>query len=309
MNSLSVIIPLKDEAESLTVLYDELNNTLRPLNYPYEIIFINDGSTDHSYSILEKLAKEDNNIKLINFSSNRGKSAALAAGFDKATGSILITLDADLQDDPRDIPKLIEKIEQGYDLVTGWRKNRADSQLKKISSLLFNWGTRYLANVKLHDFNCGIKAMKYEVTNDLYIYGELHRFIPVLAAKKNFKITEIPVNNRPRRFGKSNYGLERSWKGIIDLMTTIFISDYSTKPAHFFGKIGLFFFVIGFLMDSYVTLIKIITGTTQAKIPLLLAGILFIILGVQLLCTGLIAETIIYYLNKNERALKKIKKT
>ena len=304
MTYFSVIIPLKNEEESLLILYKELKETLDQLNKPYEIIFVDDGSTDKSYAILLSLQKKDKCIKIIKFRANFGKSEALSKGFGEATGEIFIMMDADLQDDPREIPKLLKKIDEGYDMVSGWRRKRSDTIVKKVSSLFFNKVTSLIAGIKLHDFNCGLKAFKKEVADELYLHGELHRFIPILAYKRKFKVTEAIVNHRPRQFGESKYGkfgIGRSWKGMIDLLTTIFVTDYSTKPAHFFGKTGLLFFLIGFFMDGYVTYVKITTGSTQSKIPLLLAGILFILIGIQLLSTGLIAEMIANYFSKEKK--------
>src|SRR3989344_2508244 len=304
MTYFSVIIPLKNEEESLLILYKELKETLDQLNKPYEIIFVDDGSTDKSYAILLSLQKKDKCIKIIKFRANFGKSEALSKGFCEATGEIFIMMDADLQDDPSEIPKLLKKIDEGYDMVSGWRRKRSDTIVKKVSSLFFNKVTSLIAGIKLHDFNCGLKAFKKEVADELYLHGELHRFIPILAYKRKFKVTEAIVNHRPRQFGESKYGkfgIGRSWKGMIDLLTTIFVTDYSTKPAHFFGKIGLLFFLIGFFMDGYVTYVKITTGSTQSKIPLLLAGILFILIGIQLISTGLIAEMIANYFSKEKK--------
>lgn len=308
MISYSVVIPLKDEAGSLPILHNELTAVLKKLNESYEIIFVDDGSTDDSSKAISDLQKTDKNIKLITFRANFGKSLALSTGFEEAIGEVIVAMDADLQDDPADIPKLINKLNEGYDLVNGWRKKRADTLSKKISSILFNKGSAFLSGVKLHDFNCGLKVLRKEVANSLYIYGELHRFIPILAAKKKYKVTEIYVNNRTRKYGKSKFGFGRSWRGMLDLLTAIFISDFATKPAHFFGAIGLSLFSLGFFMDLYVAFIKITTGTTQNKIPLLLAGILCILLGVQLLSTGLIAEMITYFLAEKRKTQKYIKK-
>lgn len=302
MISYSVVIPVKDEAESLPALHKEITEVFKKLNNSYEIIFIDDGSIDNSSGVIKNLQKIDKNIKLIIFRANFGKSEALSVGFSKANGEVIITIDADLQDDPNDIPKFIEKLGEGYDLVNGWRVKRADTFIKKMSSLLFNGGSSWMSGIKLHDFNCGMKILKKEVADEINIYGELHRFIPILAAKKKFKVTEIPVNNRNRKYGKSKYGFGRSWRGILDLLTTIFISDYAAKPAHFFGKIGLVIFSAGFVMDAYVTYIKITTGTTQNKLPLLIAGVFCMLLGVQLLSTGLIAEMITYYLAEKKKA-------
>ncbi len=295
MITYSVVIPVKDEADSLSYLYKELTDVFRGLKKPYEIIFIDDGSTDDSYEILSKLRSKDPKVNIIKFHANYGKSEALSAGFKLAKGEIIITLDADLQDDPSDLPKFLKLLDQGYDVVCGWRKNRQDTAVKQISSYLFNLGTKLLTGVYLHDVNCGLKVMKRQVAKRIFIHGELHRFVPILAAKQKFRVTEIPTHNRPRKFGKSKYGFERSWRGMVDLLTTVFITNYARKPAHFFGKIGLVSFLVGFTMDAYVTYIKFTTGSTQAKIPLLLAGILFMVLGIQLLSTGLIAEMVTHY--------------
>lgn len=296
---ISLVIPVKDEAESLPFLQKEIDSVLAKAAFDWEIIYINDGSTDNSLTVLKKLAGQNSKIRIISFPTNRGKSPALAAGFAQASGEIIATLDADLQDDPAELPKFLKKIYEGYDLVSGWRHQRRDTLTKRVSSWLFNRGTAFITGVKLHDFNCGLKVFRKTVADELFLYGELHRFIPILAAKKNFRVTELPINHRKRRFGKTKYGFERGWKGIIDLMTAVFLTDYSTKPAHFFGKIGLLLFGFGFSIGLYITFIKVTTGTTQGKIPLLLAGILFMVLGFQSLSTGLIAEMITYFSRKS----------
>lgn len=295
---ISLVIPVKDEEKSLPTLYQEIGQTFQKIKKNYEIIFIDDGSTDDSYQVLAKLRKKDKKIKIIKFRANFGKSDALAVGFKKAKGKVIITLDADLQDRPKEIPKLLQKLGEGHDLVCGWRKQRFDSFSKKVSSLLFNQGTTLISGVQLHDFNCGLKAIKKEAAKELYLHGELHRFIPILAAKRKFKVTEVPVKHRKRRFGKSKYGFKRSWRGMVDLLTVLFLTGYSKKPAHFFGKMGFLLFSIGFTCDACVTYIKLTTGTTGERIPLLLAGILFMVLGIQLLSTGLIAEMIVFLINK-----------
>ncbi len=304
---ISVVIPVKDEAESLPVLFEQLKAVLQKIDISYEVIFIDDGSSDNSVMVLDSISDKNKNVIVIKHRANFGKSLALAKGFEKASGDVIITMDADLQDDPTDIPNLLKKINEGYDLVSGWRKKRADTLTKRISSYLFNAGTSWIAGINIHDSNCGLKAMTKEVADDLFLRGELHRFIPILAFKKKYKVTEVTVNNRLRKFGKSKYGklgISRGWKGMLDLLTTIFVTDFSTKPAHFFGGIGLVFFSTGFLMDLYVTYIKISTGTTQSKLPLLLAGMLFLLIGIQLMSTGLIAEMIAYYLTRSERTEK-----
>lgn len=296
--AISLVIPLKDEEKSLPLLYQEIKKVLGRKNY--EIIFVNDGSTDHSQSELKKLVAKDKRIKLINFRANFGKSAALEAGFSQAQGKTIVTLDADLQDDPREIPLLLEKIDDGYDLVTGWRKKRVDDFSKRFSSFLFNWGTAFISGIKLHDFNCGLKAFRKTVAKEIYLHGELHRFLPVLAAKRHFKIVEVPVNHRPRRFGQSKYGFERGWRGLVDLVTVLFLTGYAKKPGHFFGKIGLLLFSIGFLFDAHVAYIRLTRGTTEGRIPMLLAGILLMVLGAQFISTGLIAEMIVFWARKKK---------
>lgn len=301
MISFSVVVPTKNESKSINILYQEIKDVFDKSPKNYEIIFVDDGSIDNSYQILEALHKKDENVKIIKLRANLGKSEALSQGFSQAKGKIIVMIDADLQDDPKDIPLLLDKLNEGYDLVSGWRKKRSDTFTKRFSSLLFNQGTSLLSRVKLHDFNCGLKVLKKEVAKELFLHGELHRFIPVLAAKRKFKVTEVAVNNRPRKFGISNYGklgITRGWKGMVDLLTAIFVTDYSTKPAHFFGGIGILLFTVGFIMDLYVVYIKITTGTTQSRIPLLLAGVFFMLLGIQLISTGLIAEMIAHYFAK-----------
>lgn len=288
-------MPAKDESASLPVLYSELMAVIKKIHQPYEILFINDGSTDNSGKIMDSLAKKNHNVHVIHFRANFGKSAALSRGFEKAKGSTLITLDADLQDDPVDIPKFLSLMSKGYDLVVGRRQKRRDLLSKKLSSLLFNTLTRIITGVDLHDVNCGLKVFKKEVARDIKLHGELHRFIPILAAKHKYVVTELPVHHRPRKFGKSKFGFERSWRGLVDLLTTVFLTDYLGKPAHFFGKIGLLLSTIGFFLTGYVTYIRITTGSTGHHIPLLLGGILLLMLGVQLISTGLIAEMITYY--------------
>lgn len=290
----SVVIPVKDEALSLPQLFEELSRVLIRLKDSYEIIVVNDGSADNSKEVLLGLQKKYPHVTLINFHANFGKSAALSVGFQRTKGTTIVTLDSDLQDDPRDIPKLLSVIENGFDMVCGWRQKRADSTSKRLSSWFFNNGTTWLTGIKLHDMNCGLKVMRKSVIQDINLHGELHRFIPVLAAKRKFRVTEVPVHNRQRRFGQSKYGFERSWRGMVDLLTAIFLTDYAGKPGHFFGKIGLILFITGFVMDAYVAYIRITTGSTQERIPLLLAGILLMVLGVQFLSTGLIAEMIIH---------------
>lgn len=301
----SIIIPARDEEKSIEPLVSEIQTVFKKIKKSYEIIFIDDGSKDATLAKISKLQKKNETIKILHLRAGFGKSFALDKGFKQAAGDIIVTLDADLQDNPKEIPKFLAKIWEGYDFVSGWRKNRKDNLIKKISSNLFNLGTSFISGVHLHDFNCGFKVFTKEVADELNLRGELHRFIPVLAYKNKFKVTEVIVRHRPRKFGQSKYGklgITRSWKGILDLITAIFITDYSSKPAHFFGSIGIIFIIGGVTMDGYVTFIKMTTGTTGGKIPLLIAGVLFILLGVQLISTGLIAEMIVSLNQRNKNA-------
>lgn len=295
---LSFIIPVKDEAASLPFLYDELLALTKAMRQPYEILFVNDGSSDDSREILDVLSAKNRHVRVTHFRANFGKSEALAYGCSRSRGNIIITLDADLQDNPSDIPVLLEKLNEGYDLVVGWRRKRHDSAGKRLSSFLFNAGTRWLSKVILHDYNCGLKVMRRGVAGQLHLHGELHRFIPVLAAKLKYRVAEVPVRHRPRRFGISKFGYGRSWRAIIDLLTVLFLTHYEGKPAHFFGLFGFILAFIGLVFNTYVTYIRITTGTTGHHIPLLLAGILFMMIGIQLISIGLIAEMIIHYYNK-----------
>lgn len=291
----SVIIPARNEEGSVLQLYKELRQILAD---SYEIIFIDDGSTDNTFGKLTQLKKRDKKIKVIRFKpryENRiGKSEALMAGFKLAKGKIVITMDADLQDDPREIPKFIKMINSGYDLVSGWKKRRYDPLSKKIPSKLGNFVTRSLTGVHLHDFNCGFKAYRKEVVKKIDIYGELYKFIPVLAAKQDFKIGELVVKHRKRKFGKSKFSWERNTKGILDLITIVFLTSYTRRPSHFFGTFGLISFGIGFLIGLYITYLRITTGSIQYRHPLLFFGMLLMIIGVQLISTGLLAEMIVY---------------
>lgn len=289
---ISVVIPVKNETQSLLPLYQELILVLKKIGTAYEIIFVNDGSSDTSGRVLDSLAKKDSHVHPFHFRANFGKSEALAYGLSRTTGETVVTLDADLQDDPSQIPLLISRLRDGYDLIVGWRKDRKDTGDKKMSSYLFNTGTRLLSGVHLHDYNCGLKVMTRKVAKSIHLHGELHRFIPILAAKLKFRVTEIPVTHRKRRFGKSKFGLDRSWKAIIDLLTVLFLTHYEGKPAHFFGLYGFILASIGFVMNAYVSYIRFTTGTVAHRTPLLLAGILLMVIGVQLISVGLIAELI-----------------
>lgn len=294
----SVIIPLYNEEGSIDILYSALKDVFTKLEGNGEIIFVDDGSGDGSFDGLSKIAARDKGVKVISFRRNFGKSAALSAGFEEAKGETIITIDGDLQDPPSEIPKLIRKLKD-YDLVAGWRRKRADSFLKWLASFLFNHIVSFVTGVKIHDVNCGYKAMKKEVANELEIYGEMHRFIPTLVHWKGFKVGEEIIEHRERRFGKSKYGFDKSIRGFLDLVTLVFLTRYKRRPAHFFGTIGLVLNLVGFVICVYIVRLKFLFGNIQGRQPLLMAGVLFIIVGVQLLSTGLIGEMVTHLFRRD----------
>lgn len=295
---LSFVIPAKNEEESIETLYNELVGELKVLGKSYEIIFVDDGSTDKTFNVLTKLHKKDRSVKVIKHRGNWQKAIALKNGFNLAKGNIIITLDADLQDNPKEIGKFLKKLSEGYDLVSGWKKERHDPTSKLISTKLFNTAVRKLTGLPIHDINCGFKAYKKEVIDNIDFYGDLFRLIPVLAHKQNFKVGEVVVEHRARKYGKTKFGLERSYKGGLDLLTVVFLTGYLRRPGHFFGGLGLTSFSGGFAIGLYITYLRITTGTIQFRQPLLFLGILLMVIGVQLVTTGLLAELI---LNLNQK--------
>lgn len=290
---ISFVIPVRNEEASVSILYKDLKLYAKKFK-PYEIIFVDDGSDDNTFKNLKKLSRKDNTLKLIKLRGRFGKSAALQTGFDISRGKIIITLDGDLQDNPKEISKFIEKINEGYDLVSGWKKKRHDPLTRVVPSRILNYLMPYITGVKLHDVNCGFKAYRREVIENLNLYGELYRFIPIIAAKKNFKVTEIIVEHRKRLYGKTKFGWDRNIKGLLDLITIIFLTGYITRPGHFFGTLGLVSFILGFMIGLYITYLRLSTGTIQYRQPLLFLGILLIIIGIQLISTGLLAEMMIF---------------
>lgn len=289
---LSFVIPAKNEEGSVEPLYKELVKVLEKTNKPFEIIFIDDGSTDKTFKKLKDLNTYDKRVKVISLRGNWGKSVALHVGFQQAVGNIVFTLDADLQDNPNEIPRFLEKIDEGYDLVSGWKKKRNDPLIKVVSSHIFNITTSIVTGVKVHDINSGFKAYRREVIESLNFYGELYRFIPVLAARQNFKVAEITVEHRARIYGRTKFGLERTLKGFLDLITIFFIVRYAKRPGHFFGTLGLVAFFLGFIIGLYITYLRLTTGGIQYRQPLLFLGMLLMIIGFQLISTGLLAEMI-----------------
>lgn len=287
---LSFVIPAKNEEDSIEPLYSEIIGVLKDIKKTYEIIFVDDGSTDKTFESMKSLASKDKDIKVLRLRGNFKKSIALQVGFDHAKGEIVFTLDADLQDNPSEIPNFLAKLDEGYDMVSGWKKNRHDPWHKVIPSRILNRVTGKLTGVFLHDINCGFKAYRSEVVKSLNLYGELYRFIPVFATKQGFRVTEIVVDHRARKFGKSKFGIERNIKGLLDLITIIFLTGYGKRPGHFFGTLGLISFFVGFCIGVYISYLRFTTGSIQYRHPLLFLGMLLMIVGVQLISTGLLAE-------------------
>lgn len=283
-----------NEEASLKPLYVKLKKTLEEINRPYEIIFIDDGSKDGSWEILKHLREQDKNIKPIRLTCNFGQTAAITAGFEYAEGEIIIGMDADLQNEPADIPYFLAKIEEGYDLVSGWRRHRQDALMtRKIPSWIANWLISKITGVKLHDYGCSLKAYKSWVVKNIHLYGEMHRFIPALAKWCGAQITEIEVRHHPRRFGQAKYGLSRALKVFLDLITVKFLLSYSTKPLHFFGLPGTISFLAGFFICGYLSVLKFFYHVQLSQRPLLLLGVLLIFIGIQFISLGLLGELVI----------------
>jgi len=290
---ISLIIPLFNEDESVIPLSHEIRKALSKIDVDYEVFLVDDGSTDSSLQKLKEISRTDKRFKFISFRKNYGKSAALHVGFQQATGEAVITMDADLQDDPHEIPNLLAKLEEGYDLCSGWKKRRQDPIIKKLSSRFFNFVTRIISGIRIHDFNCGLKAYRKAVVESIKVYGELHRYMPVLAKWQGYKITEIPVQHHPRRYGKTKFGMSRFFKGFIDLVTVIFVTRYIKRPMHFFGFLGALAFVAGFVVLGYLTILWI-QGEPLSNRPMLFLGMLLIIVGTQLFAVGLLGEVIVH---------------
>ena len=288
---IAVVIPIFNEKESLKELSHKLVNVLKRIGKSYEILFIDDGSTDGSFDIIKEIHENDSNVKGIKLRKNFGKATALSIGFQRAKGRIIITMDGDLQDDPNEIPKFLEKIEEGYDLVSGWKEKRNDPFTRVISSKIFNKVTALFTGVKLHDINCGFKCYKREAIEQINIYGELHRYIPIMVAGRGFRISEIPVEHHYRRFGESKYGPGRFIKGFFDLLTILLITRYKERPLHFFGISGMIVSGTGLGICIYMSFLRF-QGYKIGDRPLLLLGILMLILGVQFVSMGLIGEMI-----------------
>jgi glycosyltransferase involved in cell wall biosynthesis len=286
---ISVVIPLHNEERSIALLYEELQAALEPLGEDWEAVFVDDGSTDGSFAALTRLHAAHENVRAVRLRRNFGKAAALATGFDNARGETVVTIDGDLQDDPAEIPRLLVKLEEGFDLVSGWKTHRRDPLRRRVPSRIFNWVTGRVSGLRLHDMNCGLKAYRAEVVRGMRLYGELHRFIPVLAHYRGFRITELPVNHRPREHGRSRYGVERYVRGFLDLLTVSFIGRYRHRPLHLFGGLGLILGLLGVVILAYLTVVKAL-GRAIGERPLLTLGVLLVVVGLQFFSLGLISE-------------------
>ena len=288
---ISVVVPVHDEERTVALLYDELRAALEPLGRPWEAIFVDDGSTDGTFSALTRLHAGASNVRVVRLRRNFGKAAALVAGFDQAQGEVVVTIDGDLQDDPGEIPRLLAKLDEGFDLVSGWKARRRDPLSRRVPSWIFNRVTSRLSGLRLHDMNCGLKAYRSEVVRGLVLYGELHRFIPVLAHYRGYRVAELPVNHRPREHGRSRYGIERYLRGFLDLLTVSFIGRYRYRPLHLFGGLGLVLGMIGIAVLVYLTIMKAL-GHAIGERPLLTLGVLLVVVGLQFFSLGLISEMI-----------------
>lgn len=300
MAMISFVVPVYNEEESLEKFFIELLKTLPILKEDYEIIFVDDGSTDDSLSILKTFGRKNKKVIIFSFRRNQGKSEALTLGFEKAKGDYVVTLDADLQDNPKEIIKLLEKVKKdGFDISCGWRKNRKDSKLKIIASKFFNLGASFFWKLKLHDYNCGLKVYVRDAAQNLKLYGGLHRFIPLIAYQEGFSVCEVPIIHRERKFGKSKYGLSKLWKDLPDILTMLFLTRYSKRPLHFFGSIGFVLLFTGFGILIYLTFAKIFYGQGLGNRPIIFLGVLLVISGFQVLLTGFLADLMINLYQKN----------
>jgi glycosyltransferase involved in cell wall biosynthesis len=294
----SIIVPALNEEKNISLLFTEIKKAMNCMKHSYEVIFVDDGSTDNTLKQILLLAKKDKKVKYIKFKRNFGKASALSAGFKYAKGNIIITMDADLQDDPRDIPRFIEKLKD-CDLVAGWRYKRRDKFFKKLFSKIFNKLAVMLTNVRIHDFNCGFKAYKKEVIKSIKIYGELYRYIPSLAKQKGFKVRELKVRHHRRKHGITKYGTSRLMRGFLDLITVNFLNNYSRRPLHFFGALAIAFTAIGTLIGMYLTLGTLLYNLEIFR-PSLILSVLMILIGLQFFSIGLFSEMLISYSIQDE---------
>jgi glycosyltransferase involved in cell wall biosynthesis len=299
--TLSVVIPLYNEEENVQLLHESLRNALEPLGQEYEILFVDDGSTDRTLPILEEIQAKDNNTVVLSLRRNFGQTAAFAAGFDFSRGDVVVTMDGDLQNDPADIPKLLELIKDN-DLVSGWRKNRKDPFFsRRLPSIMANWLISKVTGVNLHDYGCSLKAYRRDVIKNLKLYGEMHRFIPAVASWYGVRVAEVETVHHPRLRGKSKYGISRTVKVVLDLITVKFLQSFSTKPIQFFGPFGILSGLLGFLILLYLSFDKLFWGRDIGGRPLLLLGALLIIVGIQLIGMGLLGEMLVRVYHESQK--------
>jgi len=299
--TLSVVIPVYNEEENVRLLHESLRNALDPLNQEYELLFVDDGSTDRTLPILEEIQAQDNKVVVLSLRRNFGQTAAFAAGFDFSRGDVVVTMDGDLQNDPADIPKLLELIKES-DLVSGWRKKRRDPFFsRRLPSMMANWLISKVTGVKLHDYGCSLKAYRRDVIKNLKLYGEMHRFIPAVASWYGVRVSEVETVHHPRMRGKSKYGISRTVKVVLDLITVKFLQSFSTKPIQFFGPFGILSGFLGFLILLYLSADKLLFGKDIGGRPLLLLGALLIIVGIQLIGMGLLGEMLVRVYHESQK--------
>lgn len=290
IRSLTILIPVMNEEGNLPALYERLTTSLASVGLPYEIIFVDDGSRDSTWKIIRQLSEQDKRVLGLRHRRNFGKAQALSNGFSASRGDVVVTMDGDLQDDPDELPRFLEMLDDGHDLVSGWKQRRQDPLGKTFPSKLFNWTVRKSSGVQLHDFNCGFKAYRREVTSAIRLYGELHRFTPVLANAEGFRIGELPVKHHARQWGTSKYGWSRLTKGFLDLLTVVFITRYRQRPMHLFGVPGIVFMTVGVLLGLWLSFEKILLDHAIGTRPLLLLAVLLIVIGTQFFGLGLLGE-------------------
>lgn len=304
MRGISVVIPVYNEEENVRESYLEVKGVLEPLNMPYEIIFVDDGSRDNTIENLVKAGAQDPHLRIIQFRRNFGQTAAMAAGFEHTQYDIVVALDGDLQNDPREIPQMIHKLDEGYDLVAGWRKNRQDKLVsRKLPSRIANWLIGKITKVQLHDYGCTLKVMSGDIARGIKLYGEMHRFIPALAAEYGAKIAEVPVNHRARKFGTSKYGISRTIRVVLDLITVKFLLGFSKRPIHLFGSAGLVSGILGTLLLAWLTYQRLFEHVPMGNRPLMSLGVMLVMVGLQFLVFGLLAEVLVrtYYESQDKK--------
>jgi glycosyltransferase involved in cell wall biosynthesis len=313
---LSLVIPLYNERRSIALLLEECRAVLEDASQDwealgvergaapsFEVLFVDDGSTDGSFSILRELARDCPQVRAFRLRRHLGKAAALSVGFSQASAEVVVSLDADLQDDPREIPRMVAVLAEGFDLVNGWKRKRHDSRARVIASRLFNAAVRRVSGIELHDLNCGFKAYRRWVLDEVRIYGELHRFIPVIAAWKGYAVGEIEVGHRPRRFGRSRYGWGRALRGMMDLVTVMFLTRFDARPAHFFSIPGAFLMALGTGIVAYVSFLRLAYGEILGRHPLLIGGVLVLLAGLQLFTSGLLGEMLAAHFQRDDASL------